>query len=403
MNKEHINIFRNCFPTPPEQLTIGDNPQDYLARLNELCNLNLEWPSNHPLGKLDRIQLRALCHDLHVHVLIVYAAVMAWGGRGLMSRNYRLSLQHESLNTLVSTLSTLRNGNNSRKEAFQIIKLAAEEIKGLGISFYTKLLFFLRRDYDAYILDQFTAKSAQLLFHPPPVRLTSQYYPLPDTTPDEYEDFCCKIEELSSDIQQLNANWTSEKVEQAMFDIRGGIWRKYLKTHFPKNEKQRTRKISQSKKSKVVDTIELVGSNKRLIALAEQIVRVHRHYLDTDVIELPPLNGNITKSNPLRIHCNTVEGITWQYGIQQKVVHAQVFIPKKHIGRYDRLCRDLDVLNHDFGDGIKGSGTRKDGITRSIKLTLILPSPLTDSDINHCVDKSVRNMAILSARIGEYL
>lgn len=403
MHEEHINKFRSCFLTPPEQPTIGDIPQDYLARLNELCNLNLVWPRNHQQGKLDRSQLRALCRDLDVHVLIVYAAVMAWGGRGLMSRNYRLSLQQKSLDTLVSALTTLRNGNNSRKESFQIFQVAAEEIKGLGISFYTKLLFFLRRDYDAYILDQFTAKSAQLLFNPPPVRLTSQDYPLPGTTPNEYEDFCSKIEELSSDIQQTNANWTSEKVEQAMFDIRGGIWRKYLKTHFRKNEKQRIRKISQTKISSAADTMELGGSNKRMIALAEEIVRLHRHYLDTDEIELPPLNGNITKSNPLRIHCNTVEGITWQYGIQQKVVHAQVFIPKKHVGRYDRLCRDLDVLNHDFGDGIKGSGTRKHGITRSIKLTLTLPSPLTDSVINHCADKSVKNMAILSARIGEYL
>lgn len=403
MNKEHINKFRSCFLTPPEQPTIGDNPQDYLARLNELCNLNLEWPSNHQQGRLNRSQLRALCRDLDVHVLIVYAAVMAWGGRGLMSRNYRLSLQQKSLDTLVSALTTLRNGNNSRKESFQIFQVAAEEIKGLGISFYTKLLFFLRRDYDAYILDQFTAKSAQLLFNPPPVRLTSQDYPLPDTTPDEYEDFCSKIEELSSDIQQTNANWTSEKVEQAMFDIRGGIWRKYLKTHFRKNEKQRIRKISQTKISSAADTMELGGSNKRMIALAEEIVRLHRLYLETDEIELPPLNGNITKSNPLRIHCNTVEGITWQYGIQQKVVHAQVFIPKKHVGRYDRLCRDLDVLNHDFGDGIKGSGTRKDGITRSIKLTLTLPSPLTDSVINHCADKSVKNMVALRVRIGEYI
>jgi hypothetical protein len=329
---------------------------------------------------------------------------MAWGGRGLMSRNYRLSLRKETAEKLVSVLTTLRVADKALKEDFNIIQQAAEEIKGLGISFYTKLLFFLRRDEDAYILDQFTAKSAQLLFNPPPVRLTSQGYPLSDKRPEEYEDFCRRVEELSSNLQQMNVGWTPEKVEQAMFDIRGGSWRKYLRSHFP--PKAALRKSNMTTQKIGSTTTGVKGHrdiDKKMMTLANKIVELHHTYLENDDIELPIMDGDITSTLSLRIHCFSIDGITWQYSIQQKSVHAQVFIPNKHIGRYDMLCKALDVHNHDFGSGIMGSGSNKDGRTRSIKLTLTFSTSLDDTNIDEYARKSVQNMSTLHKEIGEYI
>lgn len=393
---EHYNNFKECFPTPPDQPAVGDNPQEYLARLNVLCNENLEWPENHPKGKLNRGQLRTLCRDLKVDVLIIYAAVMAWGGRGVKSNNYELSLGKTSQKKLVSALTTIREDESTREEAFYIFQEAAKGIKGLGISFFTKLLFFLRKSEDAYILDQFTAKSAKLLFVKPPIRLTSQGFPQANTTPQEYEHFCNMVEQLSCVMQRSDINWTAEKVEQAMFDNRSGDWRKYLRTHFYKKKNIR------SVNSKLNSNERATEKENQMRLLAKAIVQVHEQYLKTGEFELPPLNGSIAM-NPLRIHCCSCDGIIWQYSIQQKSVHAHVFIPNKYKMRYDRLCEDLNVYNGDFRDGIIGNDPKEDGKTRSIKLTLQIPRIYENDVINSYANKAVRNMAILLSRIGEHI
>ena len=237
----HITKFWTCFPTPPAQPAVGDSPQAYLNKLNSLCGLTLAWPGAHPTGQLTRNQLRAVCRDTNVDVLIAYAAVMAWGGRGVDSRNYRLSLSVKSRPHLTSILEQLRTSEKSRQADFVDMQQAAENIKGLGISFYTKLLFFFREEADAYILDQFTAKSAKLLFDPCQIVLNSSGYPDPDNTPASYEWFCASAEAMGRG-RTPPPTWTGEQVEQAMFDVRGGVWRKYLRSIYGKAGSKKTQK-----------------------------------------------------------------------------------------------------------------------------------------------------------------
>jgi hypothetical protein len=127
---------------PPVQAPVGDRPQSYLKMLNEIRDSNLQWPKKYPEGSLDRQQLRKLCTDAEVDVLIAYAAVMAWGGRRVYSRNYRISVEESSCEELITILTTLRESNADRRSDFEKMQKAAENILGLGISFYTKLLFF---------------------------------------------------------------------------------------------------------------------------------------------------------------------------------------------------------------------------------------------------------------------
>lgn len=227
MQKEHLEKFWSCFPFPRNQPAVGDYPQAYLEKLNQLCSLTLAWPGSHPTGQLTRLQLRKLCRDTKVDVLIAYAAVMAWGG--MRTQNYRLSLRAQSRPVLIEILTRLRASKETRQNDFAVMQQAAENIKGLGISFYTKLLFFFRGKADAYILDQFTAKSANLLFDPCRVVLNSSGFPAPDNTPESYEWFCAAAEALGAGRAPL-PDWTGEQVEQAMFDSRKGAWREYLRS-----------------------------------------------------------------------------------------------------------------------------------------------------------------------------
>ena len=370
MSQEHIDKFWNCFPIPPAQPAVGDSPQAYLAKLNQLCELTLAWPGAHPLGQLTRIQLRKLCRDAEVHVLIAYAAVMAWGGRGVDSRNYRVSLSAESLPYLTAILTKLRASSKNRQVDFAEMQLAAENIPGLGISFYTKLLFFFRDQADAYILDQFTAKSAKLLFDPCQIVLNASGYPDADNTPLSYEWFCSAAESMGAGRTTLPI-WTGEQVEQAMFDVRGGVWRKYLRS--------------------------IYGGG----SLPARVARTHAAAYGAGS-ELPGADPQVGDSYPIRVHCSLIDGVIWQYAFQQNSIHAEVFIPAPHVARYDALRQFLGVNGHDFGDGILGNGANN-GITRSLKLTVphCLNAPQAEWD--EIADEAVAAMTSLFGRVSEII
>ena len=331
-----------------------------------------------------------------VHVLIAYAAVMAWGGRGVDSRNYRVSLSAESLPYLTAILTKLRASSQNRQVDFAEMQLAAENIPGLGISFYTKLLFFFRDQADAYILDQFTAKSAKLLFDPCQIVLNSSGYPDADNTPLSYEWFCSAAESMGAGRTTLPI-WTGEQVEQAMFDVRGGVWRKYLLSIFGRAGAKKIKKRKFLARG-AAPTSGLVRS------LPERVAIAHANaYLKG--VEVPGANPQVqppSRGKPVRLHCKRLDKLDYQYAFCHTRVHAEVFIPRQCVTRYDDLMVFLKVADHDFGDGIKGNGA-KNGKTRSIKLTISsgLYSPETEWD--EIADKAVAAMTALFGRVCEII
>jgi hypothetical protein len=226
-NEEHLNAFRSIFPnSPKEQGPVGRVPKRYLIELNEYCKSTYPWPDGYDGRQIDREGLRGLCQSESDHMAL-YAAIMAWGGRNF--HNYRLTLDQPSRGQLQALIQALRGSNLNRKEDFKATQTACNAISGLGISFYTKLLYFLRKKPDAYILDQFTAKSAILLFKQKNITLQGSM-PSSKTSPDAYEIFCKDIEALAT---HLSDGWTADRVEQAMFG-KGTEWRTYLKQFFDK-------------------------------------------------------------------------------------------------------------------------------------------------------------------------
>ena len=412
MPQENINQFWICFPNPPAQPAVGRSPQVYLQRLNKFCGLELSWPNLHPAGPLTRLQLRKLCRDTEVDVLIAYAAVMAWGGRGVDSPNYRLSLSATSRTALIAILKQLRVSTANRQDDFAAMQSAAENIKGLGISFYTKLLFFFREKADAYILDQFTAKSTKLLFDPCEVVLNSSHNPHPGNTPKSYEWFCAAIETMGAGRIPPPA-WTGEQIEQAMFDVRGGVWRKYLRSIYVKDDAKELEQTeaSPSKISPQTPPPALPPSVGGAApaplggdSLPTRVAIAHAAAYKAG-IELPGAKPQVNPplpGQPVRVHCSRIDGIDWQYSFQQNNIHAEVFIPPQHIARYDALRAFLGVEGHDFGDGIMGNGA-DNGITRSIKLTIPCGLNAPRNKWDEIAGQAIVAMATLFDRVSEII
>jgi hypothetical protein len=135
-------------------IELPDNPKKYakdITKITDSGNCSLQ-----------RAEVRSLSRDQSIHPLIAYACIMAWGKRN--KHNYRSSIEDENANRVASIITFLRYSKQKRSEDFAYVQNASKQIKGLGISFYTKLLFFVRKEPNAYILDQWTAKSSTLLF-----------------------------------------------------------------------------------------------------------------------------------------------------------------------------------------------------------------------------------------------
>jgi len=231
------NTLYSVHPTPPTQPAVGFSPRGYLDILAE-PEILAKLPHGVPLAAhilhpfplhapLTRAQVRTICTDTRIDVLEAYAIAMAWGGQN--RDHFRSSVIAPSLPKL---LRQLRSGGN-RLSDFDITQTAANHIKGLGISFYTKLLYFFRPTPDAYILDQWTAKSARLLFNPCQISLNYEL-PDPDTTPAQYEWFCAQLDNFAPILWPTIAPVTGEDAEVAIFDegYGHGEWRKYVVAHF---------------------------------------------------------------------------------------------------------------------------------------------------------------------------
>jgi hypothetical protein len=335
----HLAYLRQCFKKPPAQGKVGSSPTRYLQDLNKIRETKLAWPENGGRGKLDREEVRELAQDPEVDLLIAYTAAMAWGGRNFS--NYRYSLEDPSGKNLVKLLEALRASKLNRQKDFKRTDTACKQIKGLGISFYTKLLFFLRADANAYILDQWTAKSAVLLFPECPIRLTSQGMPSAETRPKDYDWFCQALECLGTQMQ-VGETWTGEEVERAIFDDPKGKWRAYVSAHFPDGKKRgaaKSRKTSENDKP---------VPNTCRHKLGAQIVVAHQKAIADDRA-LPGSGATLGRSkSTVRVSCGSRNGVNWQYDIQLSKVHAKVFIPATQINRLRKTLDDVETEEIDL-------------------------------------------------------
>ena len=188
MKDKYFTILRDSFPKPPTQTAVGRVPVEYLKAVNggdhstRLLSL-----LDGQFRRLRRSRVHEICRDENIPVLEAYAVAMAWGGQHPV--HFSSSIEEPSRSRLERMLHELRNSRNHREKDFEVVQSACTRIRGLGISFFSKLLFFFRPDPDAFILDQWTAKSMDLLFEDPPVSVSRFGFPAPDTSPIQYDLF----------------------------------------------------------------------------------------------------------------------------------------------------------------------------------------------------------------------
>jgi hypothetical protein len=219
-----------CHPNPPDQGPVGRKADLYLQIYQGgKTGLSPDQVSK----KLTRVEVRKICRNPDIPVLEAYCTAMSWGVQNLTHFRTSISKDDGSRSRLEGLLAELRASRATRMEDFNKTQQACASIKGLGISFFTKLLFFFRPSEDAYILDQHTAKSAHLLFEHSPV-LVRNHMPHPETDGSQYADFCEALENLGL---HGGRQWTGESVERAIFDKPRGKWRRHVETVFPRPQR----------------------------------------------------------------------------------------------------------------------------------------------------------------------
>lgn len=216
---------------------VGNSPSRYAQELGE--PYPQQWREyarsigQRPNNPIDRETVRRIGRDPTLDPRLLYAVIMAWGGQRM--DHFRRSIAAERLPRIIEDL---RESNRSRLEDFERVQEQAEGIPGLGLAFYTKLLWFLRPALDALILDQWTAKGVLFLGMGNTVRLrpynATNGYAAPDsaTTGQEYEAFCQRMEDLPAQLWGDAVVCDPSAGETAVFDAPRGRWRSFVSAHF---------------------------------------------------------------------------------------------------------------------------------------------------------------------------
>ena len=199
------------------------------------------WVANHEIAgvpnsndlpnyQLTRQAVRSICTDPTKPVLFGYACAMAWGGQGGGSGGARsVDSAWANHRVLEARLETLRAGELGRRDAYALF-CNGGEIPGLGPSYLTKLLYFFSPSPSSYIMDQWTAKSVNLLTRQKVVRMAGEW-PSADNKGGNYQAFCEELDLIGGLL-----GCSGEIAEERIFSQGGRHpwpWRAYVKKHWP--------------------------------------------------------------------------------------------------------------------------------------------------------------------------
>lgn len=232
--------------------------EKHLAKLKEVINepsaFEEKWSANNPSSwwgkvgphvdnsisenslckeEMKRENLFKMCQSSASNIECAIS-IMAWGGQRY---NHAVTM-FKKFSMVDPIINDMRSERICPVEAFSRFRALALENKiGLGVAFFTKLIFFFYARDKAYILDQWTAKSVNLLSKNKNVVLMTSNYVNLNNTEKNYSDYIDHIRKL-----QLDLGLCGEEVELAIFSNgkkncgeRGiGKWRSYVITHTTK-------------------------------------------------------------------------------------------------------------------------------------------------------------------------
>lgn len=214
-NNETLDIFLSTVNDRLEWN--GRNAAKWAAYFD---NNNLGESLNHAFLRQDFIDQARMSELTDREVAL---AILSWGA---MRYDHGARLfENESF---IDVITAMRAGQLNRSEAYEAFyKLRAKgKIIGMGPAYYTKLICFANRDLDGYIMDQWTAKSMNLLTGSNMIKLSSAGMVLDKNTADVYETFCKHVEMLAE-----HTGLSPLDTEEAIFSYGGrrkGSWRRYV-------------------------------------------------------------------------------------------------------------------------------------------------------------------------------
>jgi hypothetical protein len=168
----------------------------------------------------------------------------------------------------------------------------------MGPAYYTKLICFTNRNLGGYIMDQWTAKSINLLTNSNLVSLTSGGLVSDSNDCNTYEMFCNYIEELAK-----HTKLSPLDTEEALFSYGGkkkGYWRNTIIKHFP----IKTSGINKDYNSNIVMNMEPINYDVAINFLNNGIHKIptlgNRSQIEVEVINNQLLIRN-SKGNTFKI------------------------------------------------------------------------------------------------------
>lgn len=227
MNEEHFQFLANVNHVP--QANVGRNALNFGNDVQGIEILPTQLNQ-----KFTRQTLLELCGNNQVSDLAAVVAILAWGG--MRYGHARSFLDQDNWPQVADLFNKLRGGNiASREEAFELFRQARQNghLKGLGVSYFSKLICFLNPGLNGIILDQWTAKSINLLWDDHLVMMSRDGWVKDHNNGLIYEQFCTRVEILAHhlDITPLEA-------EERIFSNGGtnpGAWRQYVNQHYVHN------------------------------------------------------------------------------------------------------------------------------------------------------------------------
>lgn len=239
LDPAQIVLFQHLNKTAPSPW-VGASPYDWAESVKPGLG------RHHGLSKtpLSRASLRALWASPSVSVESCFLSTMAWGGmqRGNGRRIWAVRGDCLTLCTAV------RAGLHTRASGFDaFLTLRGNKLlPGMGPAYFTKILFFASPLQDAYILDQWTARSMHILSGQgtyPAVRkdYMSASKALRHNAPGmlrlivddkvsaaDYVDYCNQVDSLS-----MSLGWQAHQTEERLFSSGGRVphpWRNQVMT-----------------------------------------------------------------------------------------------------------------------------------------------------------------------------
>lgn len=217
----------NAFAGIPYQAQgpVGDPPAAWVNRYDLQHVPNREAFPNY---QLDRNAARAIRINPANDVLFGYVCAMAWGdqGGGPGARRHVIAAWNARAQ-IFQHLIELRAGGLSRSDAYNLFRNPG--ILGLDPSFFSKLLYFFSPIPSFYIMDQWTAKSVNLLTGNWVVRMAGNA-PSNQNNGGNYQAFCEEIDLMAGII-----GCTGQVVEERLFSQGGRHpwpWRAHVRLHW---------------------------------------------------------------------------------------------------------------------------------------------------------------------------